>query len=351
VSEKLGRRVAAAAQAALDEHSYVSPVEVLVRIGWLSPNAVEAWRRGGTEELERAAAVSPDRLAAALATLREWARAAGLDPDEIAYVARTRDRRPLHFTANGDPDAELAYRTHWVSPKLPAAARERLNRRQSAPPDLVVTSPLKDWTCTGCGGTDTLLFMEDNEALCLTCADLDHLVYLGAGDAALTRRAKKASTLSAVVVRFSRARKRYERQGILVERAALELAEQQCLGDEEARLRRRERDRERRAEQDEVFVARLADEVVRMFPGCPRPRAEAIAAHAGARGSGRVGRSAAGRALTEDATTLAVVASVRHEDTNYDLLLMSGVPRAEARDQVRGDIDRVLDSWRRQPPR
>jgi hypothetical protein len=42
---------------------------------------------------------------------------------------------------------------------------------------------------------------------------------------------------------------------------------------------------------------------------------------------------------------LAVVASVRHEDTEYDALLMSGVPRDEARDRIRPDIDRVLDAW------
>jgi hypothetical protein len=58
-----------------------------------------------------------------------------------------------------------------------------------------------------------------------------------------------------------------------------------------------------------------------------------------------VGRSAAGRSLDEKAVTLAVVASVRHEDTEYDSLLMSGVPREEARTRVRPDIDRVLDGW------
>jgi hypothetical protein len=36
---------------------------------------------------------------------------------------------------------------------------------------------------------------------------------------------------------------------------------------------------------------------------------------------------------------------VRHEDTGYDQLLMSGTPREEARDQVRPTIDRVLDNW------
>jgi hypothetical protein len=83
--------------------------------------------------------------------------------------------------------------------------------------------------------------MEGPGPLCLACAEMDHLVFLATGDAALTRRAKAASTLSAVVVRFSRARKRYERQGILVEEDALAAAEQQCLADQEARSRRRER--------------------------------------------------------------------------------------------------------------
>jgi hypothetical protein len=189
--------------------------------------------------------------------------------------------------------------------------------------------------------------MEDGGPLCLTCADLGHLVFLPAGDAALSRRAKKASGLSAVVVRFSRSRRRYERQGILVEEEALADAEEQCLADEEVRLRRRERDRDRRAHEDLDFQARLAKEIVRLFPGCPDERAETIARHAGARGSGRVGRTAAGRALDEAAVTGAVVASVRHENTRYDEPLMSGAVRAEARERVRPDIDRILDVWRR----
>jgi hypothetical protein len=42
---------------------------------------------------------------------------------------------------------------------------------------------------------------------------------------------------------------------------------------------------------------------------------------------------------------LAVVASVRHEDTDYDSLLMSGIPRDVAREQIEGAIDRVLEAW------
>jgi hypothetical protein len=221
-----------------------------------------------------------------------------------------------------------------------------LTSERPARSNLIVIKPIKDFTCANCGGTGSFLKMEDAGPLCLTCADLDTLVFLASGHAALTRRATKASTLSAVVVRWSRSRRRYERQGTLVEPLALELAEEQCLADEEARARRRERDQERRAAEDVRLQDAFADRIRTLFPRCPRQRATAIAQHAVTRGSGRVGRSAAGRALADEAVTLAVVASVRHQDTPYDQLLMTGVPRDEARAQVRDTVDAVLDRWR-----
>jgi hypothetical protein len=42
----LADRVAKAAEAALAERQFVSPIDVLVGIGWLDPGAVERWRRG-----------------------------------------------------------------------------------------------------------------------------------------------------------------------------------------------------------------------------------------------------------------------------------------------------------------
>jgi len=344
-SSNLQRRVVDAAEAALARQKYVAPLDVLTGIGWLPQTLVDNWRHGRVDHLEELLSVAPDKRASALEYLDRWARGTGLTPAETGYVAATRDRRPLRFTASGDPGAERAYRTHWISPEVSDARRERLTQRQSKAPDLVVVMPIKDWTCAACGDTGDFLIMDDAGPQCLTCADMDHLVFLGAGDAALTRRAKKASGLSAVVVRWSRSRRRYERQGVLVEEPALEQAERQCLADEDARMRRRERSKERRASEDVDFQARLAAGIRRLFPGCPAPRAEAIARHTGTRGSGRVGRSAAGRALDEQAITRAVVASIRHADTGYDSLLMSGVPREDARDRVRSRIDRVLTAW------
>lgn len=231
---------------------------------------------------------------------------------------------------------------------MPKAPPRGSTQQPGKPADLVVISPLKDWTCAGCNaaaGSGDFLIKADVGPLCLACADMDHLIFLPAGEAALTRRAKQASTLSAVVVHWSRSRNRYERQGILAEEAAIEQAEEQCLADEDVRLRRRDRDRERRTREDVEFQARMANEIRRLFPKCPKKRAIAIADHATLRGSGRVGRSAAARALDEKAITRAVVASVRHEDTDYDRLLMSGIPREDARDRVRPVIDQVLDAW------
>jgi hypothetical protein len=343
---KLDNRVATAAEAVLTKQKAIGAVDVLCGIGWLHWTNVDTWRQGRVDCLEALAAVPAPRLVEAVELLGRWAGQRGLVPSQVDYIGRGRDRRPLQFTMDADPAVELLFRTHWTPPGMTEAQRERVTRKQSAAPDLLVIQSLKDFTCTGCGGTDELLMMEDAGPICMACADMDHLVYLPAGDATMTRRAKKASALSAVVVRFNRSRKRYERQGILVEPQALDQAEEQCLADEELRLRRRERDRVRREEGDIEFQERLAGAIVRLFPGCPPSRAEQIASHTGLRSSGRVGRSAAGRALDDRAVTAAVVASVRHTDTPYDELLMSGVARQDARDRIRPDIDRILDTWR-----
>ncbi|MFF5208385.1 DUF2293 domain-containing protein [Streptosporangium sp. NPDC000396] len=340
---KLERRIVEAAEAALAQRRFVTAIDVLTGVRWLHARHVDTWRQGRASTLEELSAVDGVKMAEAVALLRRWALAKGLTPGQVAYVSAGRDRGELRFVADGD---DSAFRVHWISPDMSEARRRQLAERQSKAPDLTVVESQKAWECAGCGGTGPYLIMENAGPHCLTCADMDHLVFVPAGNAALSRRAKKESGLAAVVVRFNTRRKRYERLGILVEEAALALAEEQCLADEEVRLRRRERDRERRAGEDVEFQAAMAKEIVRLFPGCPPERAEEIARHAGQRGSGRVGRTAAAKVFDENAVTLAVVASVRHLDTDYDRLLMAGVPRAEARDRIRTAIDGVLESWR-----
>ena len=183
--------------------------------------------------------------------------------------------------------------------------------------------------------------------LCLSCADLDHLVFLPAGDTALTRRARKHSTLSAVVLEWSHARKRYERQGLLVEEDALASAESECLADADARARRAGRDAQRRGELDQAYIEGFGRRVRELFPGCPSGRERTIAEHACLKYSGRVGRSAAAKSYDEEAVRLAVLSHIRHVETPYDKLLASGRDRHEARRAIDAQVRSVLAAWQR----
>lgn len=214
--------------------------------------------------------------------------------------------------------------------------------------DIVVFWIVRDSACAECGetlGKGRFLRMEAERPLCLSCADLAHLVFLERGNTALTRRATRYSTLHAVVVRFSRARKRYERQGVLVEEAALAKAEAECLSDAEAREAVRERAAARRVELDAAYVEAFARRVAELFPGCPHPAQHAIAEHACERYSGRIGRSAAAKELDANAVELAVRAHIRHEHTPYDQRLAQGADRSDARREVASQVEAVLSRW------
>ena len=216
--------------------------------------------------------------------------------------------------------------------------------------DLKVFITSGESECNECGeklGRHAWIMLAGEKgALCLPCADLDHLAFLPAGDAALTRRSTKYSTLTAVVLKWSRARKRYERQGILVEETALQRAEQECLSDADARALRQAREAERRAELDQEYILHFAARVRELYPACPLGREQEIAQHACQKYSGRVGRSASAKKLDEKAIHLAVIAHIRHAETNYDELMAQGWERFEARDEVEDQIKKVLSTWK-----
>ncbi|MEH2623320.1 hypothetical protein V1292_001375 [Bradyrhizobium sp. AZCC 1719] len=225
---KLNDRVIRAAEATLAAQKYVSPVDVLVGIGWLDPGALKRWRQGQVDYLERVMQTNLPRISQAMKLFRSWATAKGLTPSETHYVARTPSRQTLRFSKSGNPTIERLYRTHWISGELSQRKRERLAEMASRAPELVVIQPLNDtWKCHRCGGTGDLLIMESPGPACLRCTGLADLEFLGAGNALLTRRVKAKSPRHAVVVRFSKTRGRYERQGLLVEPHALAEAERE----------------------------------------------------------------------------------------------------------------------------
>ena len=196
-------------------------------------------------------------------------------------------------------------------------------------------------------GSKAWIFLNrEKGALCLACADLDHLEFLPSGDAALTLRSRKYSKLSAVVLKWSRARKRYERQGFLVEDQALAKAEDECLKDADVRERRRLREAAQREEIDKEYVQRFAARIRELYPGCPAGRENEIAGHACQKYSGRVGSCAAAKDFSPEAVELAVRAHVRHALTNYDNLLSQCCDRYEARSMVEDKVLEIMERWK-----
>ena len=233
-------------------------------------------------------------------------------------------------------------------PEQSGTIHERMGKMKKKE-DLKVFISSSEFSCGECGENlgrgAWIILVGEKGALCLSCADLDHLVFLPSGDAALTRRARKYATLSAVVLKWAQARKRYERQGLLVEAQAREQAEKDCLADSEVRERRRAREAIRREHLDRDDMNRFAMRVCELFPGCPTGRDKVIAEHACCKNSGRIGRSAWAKRFDEGAVRLAVLAHIRHAETPYDELLMMGHDRREARNIVTDKVDRILEQW------
>ncbi len=352
-SGKFRERVRTAAEGALKQHGAVGPLELLQWMQFLQPIHFEDWRKGKeyARVLESLIQVGPEKFQKTLRYFDEWVKERGLRPIEAPYTSQTVKGgvQELHVTADGNPEREKLYRTRYAAADLPPRKTKQLGEKLSKAPDLVVFEKVShEGNCAECGVEllkGSFLFVENNQPLCLACADLDHLMFLPSGDMALSRRSRKYSRLSAVVVRFSRSRGRYERQGLLVTPAALAQAEEECAADAPDREARRAKGAIYREAEDRELVEAMTKALLALYPGCPPAEAAAVAEHTAQRSSGRIGRSAAGRALEPEALELALRAHVRHQHTNYDELLMKGTDRLDARARVREQIEQVLASW------
>ena len=349
----LRERVRRAAEAVLETNGAVGPLELFCQMQLLQTVHLKNWQNGREycQTLEQWIQGSPEKRQKSLQYFLEWVQEKGLQPITASYIrSGPRKSEPLQVTNSGDPEEEQFFRTHYAPSNLSPPREKRLKEKLNKAPEIVVFLLTgEDTHCSECGAeivSNGPFCLEKEVPLCLSCADLDHLEFLPSGDATLTRRARKCSPLAAVVVRFNRRRKRFERQGILVTAEAIAQAEVSCVEDAEHRAIQREQARIRREDDDRDLVAQMCELIRERFPGCPIKETEQIATHTARRGSGRVGRSAAGRGLDPSAIDLAVLAWIRHQHTPYDSLLMSGHDRSTAREMIRDEVARCEFKWR-----
>ena len=182
--------------------------------------------------------------------------------------------------------------------------------------------------------------------LCFKCSPFVSYSFLASGDAAMTRRSKKHSTLCGAVLEWNQRRKRFERKGQYVELKAIGLAEQECKADVDKRAVTNQKAAIKRAELDKVYIREFALAIRKMYPNCPENRETEIASHACEKYSGRVGRTADAKEFDEQMIDLAVEAHIRHTETKYDDLFGKGKIKKEIRQDVKGAVLHVMDKWR-----
>ena len=108
-------RIERAVAAMLAKGKVVTPVDVLIGMGLLKPDDLEAWRRGRIPYLERVIDCNLTRLSRILRILRFHAQKLKLKPSATVYMRWGKGpKQPLRFTKTGDPRLEEAYATHFV---------------------------------------------------------------------------------------------------------------------------------------------------------------------------------------------------------------------------------------------
>lgn len=229
--EQIEKRVAQAASEALYHQRHVSYVDVLLGMGWLQFVHVEDWRKRKIPYLEKAIQVDLGKISYAMNCFRSWAVKYELQPREVTTLAKASGARiELQFSKSGNPQIEKVYRTHYFSLVTLESQQKKLAEKLSQQPDIIVYSILNSAQCAKCDKalpSGSFLFKDADQPLCLPCAGLGGLVFLPKGGQKLTMRAKKYSEKWAVVMKWIRMNKRYERQGILVGSEALQRAQQE----------------------------------------------------------------------------------------------------------------------------
>lgn len=205
--------------------------------------------------------------------------------------------------------------------------------------------------CKKCGtpvpkGEKYVAESEKIKGTCFSCSPFKNLTFLPSGDAAMTRRSKKHSSHCGILQEWNQRRKRYERRGQYVQKEAIILAKEECESDKWEREEKNKKAAVKREIDDKAYIQSFALAIKKAYPKCPSNREYEIAAHACEKHSRRVGRTALAKEFNIEMIDLAVIAHIRHLETDYDTQFGKGKTKKTIRSEVKKDIEKVLARWR-----
>ncbi len=115
---QLLKRLSAVTSMLLHEKGYISFVEVLMEMGYLSKYDCESWRFKKVPYLERVINVNLKKINFMLRTMQKNCMNGKLKPSKTVYKSWGKGtKKLLRFSKSADPHIEEAYSTHFVKPK------------------------------------------------------------------------------------------------------------------------------------------------------------------------------------------------------------------------------------------
>jgi hypothetical protein len=107
----------------------VVPVDVMQRVGVLSKENYEKWRKGEVDYLERVCTCNLNKLSTLMQELRVFAKKNDLKPSWTYYHgwAKAKDKK-LRFSKSGNEAIEQSYATSYVSHKTVVELKTEKNQ-------------------------------------------------------------------------------------------------------------------------------------------------------------------------------------------------------------------------------
>ena len=168
----LKNKVICAAIEHLHRERSISPLDILIDLGFLHPAHLQEWKRGHIPFLEYVLEKDIHKISYVIKCFRRWAKERRLTPKETLYHKETSNaKHELQFTRKGRPQTELFYRTHYISPYVSEKKKGPFRERSLELLTLVLQNPSH---CSECGKgimKGSLYFLEEKKPLCLSCGD------------------------------------------------------------------------------------------------------------------------------------------------------------------------------------
>jgi len=117
-NSKLKEKVRRTAELLIREKGYISPVDLLMKLDYLTLKNYEDWRKKRIPYLEKACEINLNKLSVIMKELKQYAKENNLKSSWTAYNKWGKGSKlKLQFSKTGKEEIEKAYATHYLKPE------------------------------------------------------------------------------------------------------------------------------------------------------------------------------------------------------------------------------------------